>query len=58
MPLTVLREDQLYRDDAVTGDSVCLGTVDGPVDWAFSLPRTPNVILVAGEKEHTRLRMV
>ena len=56
--LTVLREDRIHRDDTATGASVCLGAVGGPVDWAFSLPRTPNVILVAGDKEQTRMRLV
>lgn len=56
--LTVLRGRQLYRDHTVTGESVELGAVGGPVDWAFSLPRTPNVILVAGEKEKTSMRLV
>lgn len=56
--LTVLRGRHLYRDHTVTGTSASLGAVGGRVEWAFSLPRTPNVILVAGEKEATRMRLV
>lgn len=56
--LTVLRDGHLYRDHTLTGGSEELGEVGGPVDWAFSLPRTPNVILVAGKEGATRMRLI
>ncbi len=57
--LTLLEGDRLRREDILSGASVDLGTETEPVSWAFSLPGTPNVVLVAGEgREDTRVRLV
>lgn len=57
--LTVLEGGRLRRDDILSGKSIDLGSEEEPVSWAFSVPGTPNVVLVAGEgKDDTRVRLV
>lgn len=56
--LTVLHGGELWRDDTESGERRPLGPPGAEVDWAFSLPGTPNLILVEKKVSALRVRLV
>lgn len=56
--LTVLDHDLLFRDDTESGERRPLGQPRARVDWAFSVPGTPNVVLVEVGQPQLRVRLV
>lgn len=56
--LTVLDGGELWRDDTQSGERRPLGPPGAKIDWAYSLPGTPNVVLVEGDEPTLRVRLV
>jgi hypothetical protein len=55
--LTGWQDGRLWREDIVTGERSDLGPEDQPIDWAFSVPATSNVVLVHQAENGLRFRL-
>jgi hypothetical protein len=56
--LTTLKNGRLQREEIDSGKIVDLGPEDREISWAFSLPGTPNIVLVHEHEDAVEVRLV
>lgn len=56
--LTGWHDGRLWREDIASSERTDLGEESEEIDWAFSVPASPNLVLVSQQESRLRVRLV